>query len=50
MRSRELGRLSESGFAGFFGFSGCSKSRGANVVGRAFARDVRVFTSVGLIV
>ena len=48
-----LGRLSESGFAGFFGFSGCGLSRGADVVGRAFAsvgrafaRDVRAFTSV----
>ena len=47
---RVLGRLSESGFAGFFGFSGCGLSRGADMVGRAFVRDVRVFTSVGWIV
>ncbi len=35
---RELGGLSESGFAGFFGFSGCGLSRGADVVGRAYTR------------
>ena len=41
-----LGRLSESGFAGLFGFAGCGLSRGTDVVGRAFARDVREFTRV----
>ena len=45
-RLRELGRLSESGFAGFLGFSGCSLSRGTDLVGRAFARDVCAFTRV----
>ena len=44
--SRELVRLSESGFAGFLGFSGCGLSPGADVVVLAFARDVRVFTRV----
>ena len=43
---RALGRLSESGFAGFFGFSGCGLSRGADMVGRAFVRDGREFTRV----
>ena len=49
VRLREFTRvcgLSESGFAGFFGFAGCGLSRGKDVVGRAFARDVRVFTRV----
>ena len=46
VRSRVLGRLSESGFAGFFGFSGCGLFPGADVVGRAFVSVVRAFTSV----
>ena len=46
VRSRVLGRLSESGFAGLFGFSGCSLFPGADVVGQAFVSVVRAFTSV----
>ena len=47
--SREFTRvcgLSESGFAGFLGFAGCGLSLGTDLVGRAFARDVRAFTRV----
>ena len=44
---RVLGRLSESGFAGFIGFSGCGLSRGTDVVGRVFAKDVGAFTRDG---
>ena len=38
--------LSESGFAGFLGFSGCGLSRGKDVVGRTLVSVVREFTRV----